>query len=95
MASNVDASPSSSLVAQERTAAGLSWNWSAVCAGCFGCAGTAAGLSWCWSAVCAGSCVFVPFYLPGRCSEETKSGLRRISEVSSEKRRLNEKKRLL
>ena len=55
-----------------------------------GYAGSAAGLSWCWSDIGAGCCVVVSWYLPGRWSEETKSDLGRLSEVSPEKSCLNE-----
>ena len=49
-------------------------------------AGTVAGLSWSWSAVGANSWVAQELLLvklePGRCSEKTKCGLRRLSGVS-------------
>ena len=51
--------------------------------------GMAAGLSWSWSAVDASCCAVVLWYLPGRCCEETKSDLGRLSEVSPEKSWLN------
>ena len=68
----------------------LQWNGCSVklvlvCSWCWllGCTGTVAESSWSWSVVGAGRCVVVPWYLPGKCREKTRSDLGRLSEFSS------------